>query len=90
MKETKQAIKIYISPLAFFTQSKGTRSQFTLPPSTWKIHTQVVLPGKGRLKLLGWTCSCTQTEPVLDLALSRGQASCSPHSFLVPMFMCLK
>lgn len=53
MKETKQAIKIYISPLAFFTQSKGTRSQFTLPPSTWKIHTQVVLPGKGRLKLLG-------------------------------------
>lgn len=28
MKETKQAIKIGISPLTF-TQSKGTRSQFT-------------------------------------------------------------
>lgn len=71
MKETEQSIKIGISSLAFFTQSKGIRSQFTLPPSTWKIHTQVVLPGKGHLKLLGWICLCTQTEPVLDGALSR-------------------
>ena len=49
-----------------------------------------VLTEKGWSRLLGQTWSHTQTEPVLDLAVSRGLGSCSHHSFLVLLFILLK
>lgn len=53
-----------------------------------RLSSHPLLTGRGWSGLLGrpWL----HTEPVLDLALSRGLVSCSHHSFLVPLFMLLK
>lgn len=83
-----------VGPLAFSPGLEGPRASSLYAchsgrvASTWVVLTSS--PQRKKLMEAAGSALIPQTEPVLDLALSRGLVPCFCHSFLVPLFVLLK